>query len=177
MGSGSAFPRPRNDELRNCAVEIGSSVYLPMTLPQRIEELFGIALSMAAEIEDPFWQVSFILVHLPYLQPFEDLNKRVSRLAANIPLIKGNLSPLRTLAIVRGLAEIAAIRKFRIAASLGIPLISCRYRASTCGAAERTANVGSAEKRPGAGPALTTGASTADGAPPDRETSARPASR
>ena len=53
MGSGSASPRPRNDELRNCAVEIGSSVYLPMTLPQRIEELFGIALSMAAEIEDP----------------------------------------------------------------------------------------------------------------------------
>ena len=40
-------------KLRNRAVEIGSSVYLPMTLPQRIEELFGIALSMAAEIEDP----------------------------------------------------------------------------------------------------------------------------
>jgi hypothetical protein len=34
------------------------------------------------------------MVHLPYLQPFEDVNKRVSRLAANIPLIKRNLSPL-----------------------------------------------------------------------------------
>jgi hypothetical protein len=34
------------------------------------------------------------MVHLPYLQPFEDVNKRVSRLAANIPLIRGNLSPL-----------------------------------------------------------------------------------
>jgi len=33
-------------------------------------------------------------VHLPYLQPFDDVNKRVSRLAANIPLIKKNLSPL-----------------------------------------------------------------------------------
>jgi hypothetical protein len=31
---------------------------------------------------------------LPYLQPFDDVNKRVSRLAANIPLIKGNLCPL-----------------------------------------------------------------------------------
>ena len=30
----------------------------------------------------------------PYLQPFDDVNKRVSRLAANIPLIKSNLSPL-----------------------------------------------------------------------------------
>lgn len=34
------------------------------------------------------------MVHLPYLQPFEDVNKRVSRLAANIPLIKHNLCPL-----------------------------------------------------------------------------------
>jgi hypothetical protein len=31
---------------------------------------------------------------LPYLQPFDDVNKRVSRLAANIPFIKHNLSPL-----------------------------------------------------------------------------------
>lgn len=34
------------------------------------------------------------MVQLPYLQPFEDVNKRVSRLAANIPLILHNLSPL-----------------------------------------------------------------------------------
>ena len=34
------------------------------------------------------------MVHLPYLQPFEDVNKRVPCLAANIPFIKGNLSPL-----------------------------------------------------------------------------------
>ena len=34
------------------------------------------------------------MVHLPYLQPFEDVNKRVSRLAANIPLIQQNLCPL-----------------------------------------------------------------------------------
>ena len=34
------------------------------------------------------------MVHIPYLQPFEDVNKRVSRLGANIPLIKHNLSPL-----------------------------------------------------------------------------------
>lgn len=33
-------------------------------------------------------------VHLPYLQPFEDVNKRVSRLAANIPFIRHNLCPL-----------------------------------------------------------------------------------
>lgn len=80
--------------LRNRAVEIGGSVYLPVALPQRIEQLFGIVLGTAAEIEDPFEQAFFLMVHLPYLQPFEDVNKRVSRLAANIPLIKRNLSPL-----------------------------------------------------------------------------------
>ena len=34
------------------------------------------------------------MVQLPYLQPFDDVNKRVSHLAANIPLIKTNLAPL-----------------------------------------------------------------------------------
>ena len=34
------------------------------------------------------------MVHLPYLQPFEDVNKRVSRLAANIPFARKNLRPL-----------------------------------------------------------------------------------
>jgi hypothetical protein len=34
------------------------------------------------------------MVHFPYLQPFDDVNKRVSRLAANIPLNRHNLAPL-----------------------------------------------------------------------------------
>lgn len=80
--------------IRRRSVEIGGSVYLPLAVPQRLEELFGIVLQMAAEINDPFEQSFFLMVHLPYLQPFEDVNKRVSRLAANIPLIRHNLCPL-----------------------------------------------------------------------------------
>ena len=80
--------------IRNRAVEIGGSVYLPVALPQRLEELFSIVIQMAAEIHDPFEQAFFLMVHLPYLQPFEDVNKRVSRLAANIPFIRHNLCPL-----------------------------------------------------------------------------------
>ncbi|MBI3481073.1 MAG: Fic family protein [Nitrosomonadales bacterium] len=80
--------------IRNRPVEIGGSVYLPIAMPQRLEELFVIVLGMAAEIQDPFEQSFFLMVHLPYLQPFEDVNKRVSRLAANIPLIQHNLCPL-----------------------------------------------------------------------------------
>ncbi|MFT4243737.1 MAG: Fic family protein [Acidovorax sp.] len=80
--------------IRRRAVEIGGSVYLPLALPQRLEELFGITVQMAAEIADPFEQAFFLMVHLPYLQPFEDVNKRVSRIAANIPFIRHNLCPL-----------------------------------------------------------------------------------
>ncbi len=80
--------------IRSRAVEIGGSVYLPIAMPQRLQELFGIVISMAAEIRDPFEQSFFLMVHLPYLQPFEDVNKRVSRLAANIPFIQNNLCPL-----------------------------------------------------------------------------------
>jgi Fic family protein len=80
--------------LRSRPVEIGGSVYLPIALPQQIAELFGVVIDMAAEIRDPFEQSFFLMVHLPYLQPFEDVNKRVSRLAANIPFIRYNLSPL-----------------------------------------------------------------------------------
>jgi fido (protein-threonine AMPylation protein) len=80
--------------IRRRAVEIGGSVYLPVALPQRLEALFGIVVQMAADIADPFEQAFFLMVHVPYLQPFENVNKRVSRLAANIPFIRHNLCPL-----------------------------------------------------------------------------------
>jgi Fic/DOC family len=80
--------------VRSRSVGIGGSVYLPMSLPQRLQDLLVIVIQMACEIEDPFEQAFFLMVHLPYLQPFEDVNKRVSRLAANIPFIRHNLCPL-----------------------------------------------------------------------------------
>lgn len=80
--------------IRERIVEISGSVYLPIAMPQRLDELFTVILDMATEIADPFEQAFFIMVHLPYLQPFEDVNKRTSRLAANIPLIRHNLCPL-----------------------------------------------------------------------------------
>jgi fido (protein-threonine AMPylation protein) len=80
--------------IRRIPVAIGQSVYHPPEMPQLLEECFDQILGTAARIEDPFEQAFFLMVHLPYLQPFEDVNKRVSRLAANIPLITRNLSPL-----------------------------------------------------------------------------------
>ncbi len=75
-------------------VDMGQTVFLPLEGPQRIEENFQQILDTATAIADPFEQAFFAMVQLPYLQPFEDVNKRVSRLAANIPLIKRNLCPL-----------------------------------------------------------------------------------
>lgn len=43
---------------------------------------------------ETFEAAFFLMVHLPYLQAFEDVNKRVSRLAANIPMIRHNFCPL-----------------------------------------------------------------------------------
>ncbi len=80
--------------LRRIPVGIDGTVYHPLEVPQLIEECFETILDTAAAIADPFEQAFFALVHLGYLQGFEDVNKRVSRLAANIPLIRGNLCPL-----------------------------------------------------------------------------------
>jgi Fic family protein len=80
--------------LRAIAVGIGGTVYHPLEVPQLIDECFQQVLDTAAAITDPFEQAFFAMVHLPYLQPFEDVNKRVSRLAANLPLIRQNLCPL-----------------------------------------------------------------------------------
>ncbi len=80
--------------LRTISVGIAKSVYKPLAVPPLIAECFQQMLEMASAILDPFEQAFFIMVHLPYLQPFEDVNKRVSRLAANLPLIRHNLSPL-----------------------------------------------------------------------------------
>ena len=80
--------------LRQIAVGIDGSVFHPLEGPQRIEEIFDLFLHKAGQITNPFEQAFFAMVHLPYLQPFEDVNKRVSRLAANIPFIRLNLCPL-----------------------------------------------------------------------------------
>ncbi len=80
--------------LRNIPVAIAKTTYVPLNMPPLIEECFQQILNITCEIQDPFEQAFFIMVHLPYLQPFEDVNKRVSRLAANISLIQNDFSPL-----------------------------------------------------------------------------------
>ena len=89
------LPNPADEgRIRQHAVDIGKSVYRPLSTPQQIEDALDVLLCKANQIEDPFEQSFFMMVHLPYLQPFADINKRTSRLAANLPLFRANLCPL-----------------------------------------------------------------------------------
>jgi len=80
--------------LRNIAVGITGSAYRPIDNPHILKEYFELFLDKFNAIEHPFEQSFFSLIHLSYLQPFEDVNKRTARLTSNIPLIKYNFRPL-----------------------------------------------------------------------------------
>lgn len=89
------LPNPADEgRIRQHAVDIGKSVYRPLSTPQQIEDALDTLLMKASQIRDPFEQSFFMMVHVPYLQPFADINKRTSRLAANWPLFRANLCPL-----------------------------------------------------------------------------------
>ncbi|MFA6037613.1 MAG: Fic family protein [Legionellales bacterium] len=114
LGNPSACGR-----IRSIPVGISKTVYHPSTIPQIIQECFGQILTLAHAILDPFEQAFFLMVHLPYLQPFEDVNKRVSRLAANIPFIRENLCPLSFIdvpekAYIEGILGIYELNKIEL---------------------------------------------------------------
>lgn len=93
--SENLLPNPSDEgRIRQHAVDIGQSVYRPLPATQQIDEMLDTLLDKASRITDPFEQSFFMLVQLPYLQPFADINKRTSRLAANLPLFRANLCPL-----------------------------------------------------------------------------------
>ena len=80
--------------LRRMAVGITHSSYRPLGDQFEIEEEFNILIHKATEITDPFEQSFFLLAHIPYLQAFDDINKRTSRVSSNIPLLKADLAPM-----------------------------------------------------------------------------------
>ncbi len=80
--------------IRKIEVAIGKSTYKPIGNPHVLKELFELVLLKARKTQDPFEQSFLLLVHLSYLQAFEDVNKRTARLSCNIPFIKQNLCPL-----------------------------------------------------------------------------------
>ncbi|PWQ97598.1 Fic family protein [Leucothrix arctica] len=93
--SENLLPNPSDEgRVRQHIVEIGKSVFRPLSVPSQLDEALALLLEKASQITDPFEQSFFVMVHIPYLQPFADMNKRTSRIAANLPLIRANLCPL-----------------------------------------------------------------------------------
>lgn len=86
---------PREEgRLRERPVSLSGSSYTPTAIPQVIREAFDRIVELLNAISEPFETAFFAMVHIAYLQPFVDVNKRTSRLVANLPLIKANLCPL-----------------------------------------------------------------------------------
>ena len=94
LANGLLYDPGLGGRLRRLPVSIGRSAYLPLEDEFDVAREFDVFLGKAQAITDPFEQAFFVLVHLPYLQPFADVNKRTSRITANIPLLKAGLAPL-----------------------------------------------------------------------------------
>lgn len=117
--------------IRKTVVNITDTVYVPTQVPAILEEMLGAVVEKAKLIKNPIEAAFFLWVNLAYLQPFEDGNKRTSRLAANIPLMLYNCSPLSFLDIdvndyARAMLGVYEYRDVALAADL----FSWAYRRS-----------------------------------------------
>jgi len=87
--------------IREKVINISGTTYVPTQVPAVLEEMFERIVSTAQHIKNPIEAAFFLWVNLAYLQPFEDGNKRVSRLMANVPLMLYNQAPLSFLDVDR----------------------------------------------------------------------------
>lgn len=117
--------------IRRKVVNITDTVYVPTQVPSLLEEMLGSVVDKAKLIKNPIEAAFFLWVNLAYLQPFEDGNKRTSRLAANIPLMLYNCAPLSFLDVDAGdyAQAMLGVYEFRDVA-LAVDLFAWAYRRS-----------------------------------------------
>jgi Fic/DOC family len=94
VSDGLLIDRRMQGRTRHAGVVIRDSSYLPPSDPKLISSSFAKIFDKASLINDPYEQSVFLLLHLPYLQPFEDCNKRTSRMMCNIPLLRSGILPI-----------------------------------------------------------------------------------
>jgi Fic family protein len=83
-----------------------------------------------------------LLVHLPYLQPFDDCNKRVARLCTNIPLLRNGILPISWLDVNKdemelGLAAVYEQQDPRILAEVYVQACHRSFESFSITQAER----------------------------------------
>jgi Fic family protein len=81
---------------------------VPLSTKVELEAEFSLFIEKLRSITNPREQSLFVLVFVPYFQAFMDINKRTSRMMANLPLLKNNL-PLISLLSVEKKEYITAI--------------------------------------------------------------------
>lgn len=117
--------------IRRKVVNISDTAYIPTQVSSLLEEMFEHIVEKARQIKNPVESAFFLWVNLAYLQPFEDGNKRTSRLSANIPLMLYNCAPLSFLDVDAGDYAFAmmGVYEYRNVA-LAVDLFEWAYRRS-----------------------------------------------
>lgn len=116
---------------RNTVVTITDSVYVPLQAPQLLDEMLANIVDKACHIKNPIEAAFFLWVNIAYLQPFEDGNKRTSRLCANLPLLLQNCAPLSFLDVEQADYALAVLAVYeRQDVSLAVELFEWTYRRS-----------------------------------------------
>ena len=117
--------------IREKVVNISGTIYVPMQVPAVLQEMFERIVLKAQHIKNPLEAAFFLWVNLAYLQPFEDGNKRVSRLAANVPLMLYNQAPLSFLDVDREDYALAMMGVYEFCdVSMAVDLFDWTYRRS-----------------------------------------------
>lgn len=83
-----------NHGLRKKTVGITGSIYKPLDNVYQIEEAIESLGAMISKLSNPYSKSLMALLGVSYIQPFDDGNKRTSRLIADAMLLSNNLSPL-----------------------------------------------------------------------------------
>lgn len=117
--------------IRQKVVNISGTTYVPAQAPAVLLEMFERVIAKVRNIKNPLEAAFFLWVNLAYLQPFEDGNKRVSRLAANIPLMLYNQAPLAFLDVDRDDYALAMMGVYESCdVSMAVDLFDWTYRRS-----------------------------------------------
>ena len=117
--------------IRRKIVHIEHSVYVPSQVPGLLDEMLATIVAKVQLVRNPIEAAFFLWIHVAYLQPFEDGNKRTSRLSANLPLLLNNCAPLSFLDVDRDDYALAMLGVYeRRDAALAVELFEATYRRS-----------------------------------------------
>jgi Fic family protein len=117
--------------IRRRIVTIEGSVYYPTHVPALLEQMLEEIVARARLIRNPIEGSFFLWVNLGLLQPFEDGNKRTSRLTCNLPLLLYNCAPLSFLDVEQSDYAYAMLGVYeQRSVALAVELFESAYRRS-----------------------------------------------